>query len=341
MSNRNREDLRSALQIPRDRPLAFYGTGITALGTVHSSSITPDFWIDDNPLIRGKELLGCRIHGSEVLDQPAETRPFVVTTASKSDSVRRTAVTLARMGYRAGRDYLDCSDLHFHTVGEKLRTNLGIEPDVRLFQRVRASVRNSFLPNHSTITGSWLFSELLMNAASTTGATVAECGAFMGGNAYTALVATDLWDRCAYHLFDSFEGFGRVSGYDPPSRKDDFQDAGFDVVTAMFADLRTVTIHKGFFEETLPNFSPEGVDLVYVDCDLYEPTKYCWNHFEPSVSAGALFLVHDCWIPGAKRPDGAKAHFEGVAKALAETVDPERFEILEFPETTHAIVRAR
>ena len=40
-------------------------------------------------------------------------------------------------------------------------------------------------------------------------------------------------------------------------------------------DNSMVSLHKGLFEETLPNAAIERIAFVHIDCDWYDPVAYC------------------------------------------------------------------
>ena len=103
--------------------------------------------------------------------------------------------------------------------------------------------------------------------------------------------------RRPYHLLDSFEGFPELSVFDPEVRRDDFQDAEYAKIAAMFRNYPNVRIHRGYFDDTLPTLGVEQFSMVYADCDLYEPTLRLCEHFYKCVAPGGCMLFHDYWVP--------------------------------------------
>ena len=91
-----------------------------------------------------------------------------------------------------------------------------------------------------------------------------EFGVYQG--ATINLIASET--ESAVHGFDSFEGLPEFwrDAYD----KGTFQIAGLPAVNS------NVTLHKGWFSDTLPLFLDkhcESVSFLHVDCDLYSSTQ--------------------------------------------------------------------
>jgi len=49
-------------------------------------------------------------------------------------------------------------------------------------------------------------------------------------------------------------------------------------------------------------------------------------------------LIHDYWEPGVERPTGSKENFSGIKKAVDILRKKYTFQLIEFPETTHALI---
>lgn len=62
-----------------------------------------------------------------------------------------------------------------------------------------------------------------------------------------------------------------------------------------------IHLHKGLFEDTLPNVSIKGVCFAHVDCDWYDPVKYCLDQLASRVSVGGAILIDDYHDYGGAR----------------------------------------
>ncbi len=315
-----------------------YGTGITMLGTLATYPLALDYLVDDNPALKGKQIAGLDIHPSSMLDQEDPADIFILLFASTPRSVLKMGTQLTQKGFTFFEHFVDCSFLHFKSISERLKEKLDITTDYQRFLDIRLAVLNSALPNLSTISGTWLYTELIDHLLPKTDGEVAECGVFYGGNAIATLTALPALQARPYHLFDSFDGFQSFSKYDPIARKDDFKNTDFPLVKTVFSNFPQVKIHKGFFNETLPHLPDAEYAMVYIDCDLYEPTVYCCEYFQDKLGDQGGFFLHDYWVPDTKRPDGGKANFEGIKQAIAELYPTGNAQIIEFPETTHALI---
>lgn len=80
-----------------------------------------------------------------------------------------------------------------------------------------------------------------------------------------------------------------------------------DVVRASFArhgipvDGRQVVLHKGLFENTVPEYGDRSVALAHVDCDWYDPARFCLSVLADRVSPGGMIVVDDYHSYGGAR----------------------------------------
>jgi asparagine synthase (glutamine-hydrolysing) len=60
-------------------------------------------------------------------------------------------------------------------------------------------------------------------------------------------------------------------------------------------DQKRVHLHKGLFSETWPHASPKivQISLAHIDCDWYEPVKYCLDAVAPFVSSNGAIILDD------------------------------------------------
>ena len=100
-----------------------------------------------------------------------------------------------------------------------------------------------------------------------------------------------------FHLFDTFSGFpaidlsletGEAATYTP----DNFADTNVQSVLKKIDGNYNVIIHQGYFPESARDFK-DGVALVNIDADLYNPTKAGLEFFYPLLSPGGIIMVHD------------------------------------------------
>jgi len=323
----------------RDKVLVGYGTGISMLGTLAVSEWRPDILIDDNPELIGESIDGIPIRAFDELTKLPPGGFHVITFGSTPRSGLKMTTKLVQSGLQPCIDFTGCHEIHFHTISDRLQNELNISTDIKLFKTVESLCLNSYLENLSTITGSWLYVEILNQLLDRTEGDIAECGVYYGGNAWVSLSASDKIQYRKYHLFDSFEGFQNISKLDPESRKDDFRQNDYDLVRALFSQFQNVRIHRGFFENTLPSMEEKTYSMAYIDCDLYEPTLYCCEYFIERLDPHGVIFLHDYWVPQVRRPAAAKKNFTGVQKAVELLGDKYSFDLTVFPESTHALLR--
>lgn len=128
------------------------------------------------------------------------------------------------------------------------------------------------------------------------------------------------------HGFDSFEGlpedFDDVGG---PYRKGTFDVGG----RAPDIDDPRVTFFKGWFEETLPNYSlPEhDVLVITLDADLYSATIYVLNRLKNHIRSGTYIYFDDM-----SRPEHEPRAFR---EFMAET--GKKFELVAADDTLNTV----
>ncbi|GAA0498382.1 hypothetical protein Ade02nite_91560 [Paractinoplanes deccanensis] len=143
---------------------------------------------------------------------------------------------------------------------------------------------------------------------------VVECGVFRGSSFMTfaqlsaALEPTNLTRRL--YGFDSFGGFPSVSEADRPEQTG---AARGDLAADSYAELtRLLEIYdtdrflghlpkarliRGDVTETVPAFVADNphlvVSLLFLDLDLYEPTRAALRHFVPRMPKGAVLAFDE------------------------------------------------
>jgi asparagine synthase (glutamine-hydrolysing) len=59
------------------------------------------------------------------------------------------------------------------------------------------------------------------------------------------------------------------------------------------ADGASVLLVKGLFEETWPGFENRPVAFAHIDCDWYDPVKYCLEAVTPHLQSGGVIVLDD------------------------------------------------
>jgi O-methyltransferase len=54
-----------------------------------------------------------------------------------------------------------------------------------------------------------------------------------------------------------------------------------------------VVLHKGLFEDTWPQITDPVIAFAHVDCDWYDPVKFCLNALHPRVREGSVIVLDD------------------------------------------------
>ena len=93
------------------------------------------------------------------------------------------------------------------------------------------------------------------------------------------------------HAFDSFEGL-------PEAWHGTFETRGKFAVGGAIPPLpANVTVHKGWFSETLPEFRrqnhPGGIALLHIDCDLYSSTVTVFAEIGDLLRPGSIVIFDE------------------------------------------------
>ncbi len=58
-------------------------------------------------------------------------------------------------------------------------------------------------------------------------------------------------------------------------------------------DGTNVALHRGLFEDTWPKADVQRIAFAHLDCDWYDPVRYCLDAVAERVSAGGIVLLDD------------------------------------------------
>ncbi|MFA6043380.1 MAG: TylF/MycF/NovP-related O-methyltransferase [Phycisphaerales bacterium] len=145
-----------------------------------------------------------------------------------------------------------------------------------------------------------------------------ECGVYAGAQvAVMAQAQMDEGHERPLHLFDSFEGIPEAGPRDddqpgigyiaPEDRHGRLISSGISACDAnqVLSNLREwgvplglVTLHVGWFQDTVRYWDGSPIALLRLDGDLYESTKVCLEHLYPHLSPGGILIVDDYTLTG-------------------------------------------
>ncbi len=115
--------------------------------------------------------------------------------------------------------------------------------------------------------------------------------------------------------FDTFSGFTNLSNNDniENNKIGDFSFTNYNEINElgrihteyMYTDLNKIELVKGNAENTIPNYIEQNkhmlISLLYLDFDLYLPTKIALEYFLPRMSKGSVVVfdeIHFQRFPG-------------------------------------------
>jgi hypothetical protein len=131
---------------------------------------------------------------------------------------------------------------------------------------------------------SWHTRKMAARRATLDGA-VCEFGVALG---HSITQIAELFPNRTIHGFDSFEGlpepFAQVGA------------GGYSTLGCLPSVPGTVKLHKGWFEDTLPDFVAElqgPIAYLHIDCDLYSSTKTVLDHLGPHIVSGTVIVFDE------------------------------------------------
>jgi O-methyltransferase len=142
-------------------------------------------------------------------------------------------------------------------------------------------------------------------------------------------------------VYDSFDGLPSTTQFDGPFYKTGELKTSEDVLRNNFKNynLPLPEIHRGWFQDTLPNELPEQIAFAYLDGDFYESIMISLRYVYPKLTAGAICLIDDYCDPKIN-PNGWNK-LPGVKKACDEYLidKPEKMEFIYSGSYSHAFFR--
>lgn len=177
---------------------------------------------------------------------------------------------------------------------------------------------NWFVINHVWLDKLFCFQRLL-NLVEGIQGDVVECGV-ASGNTLVALASLVKNSKTKRHIwgFDSFKGLPPPSKEDLSSPKSIAKKGAFSEANeeTVFYNLKSgginedfikehITLAKGWFHETLPNYNGQPIALLHVDVDLYDSCRITLENLWPEVAIGGIAIFDEYhraeeW-PGEKR----------------------------------------
>ena len=143
---------------------------------------------------------------------------------------------------------------------------------------------------------------------------IVECGVFRGFSLMSwaklsSILEPENLTRRIYG-FDSFDGFPSVTEKDRSAAGDaaagDFQESSYDELQELIrvydqdrflGHIPKVQLIRGDATNSIPDFVKENthllVSLLFLDMDLYEPTKAALEHFLPRMPKGAVLAFDE------------------------------------------------
>lgn len=153
---------------------------------------------------------------------------------------------------------------------------------------------------------------------------IVECGVYSGNGVFTWSLLSCIYEPIGGVLrkvigFDTFDGFPSVSSKDTKSgklnwKKGDLRQKTFSELNQaknifdqnrFLSQMNKIELIKGDFLKTGPKYVKDNphliISLLYLDFDLYEPTKKALETFLPRMSKGSIIafdeINHSLW-PG-------------------------------------------
>ena len=175
---------------------------------------------------------------------------------------------------------------------------------------------------------------------------IIECGVKFGGGLMTFAHLSSIFEPVNYTRkiigFDTFSGFPNLVKEDKGSKHSEAKKGGFkadsyeDLKTSIslfdsnrfLGEIPKVELVKGDAVHTIPKYVNDNqhlvVSLLYLDFDIYQPTKVAIETFLPRMPKGSIIVFDEI-----NNPD-----FVGEPKALLDTIGMSNLKIKRFSFNT-------
>lgn len=225
-------------------------------------------------------------------------------------------------------------DLHSYTLAEKAFAESSIPLLDKLESFARFSTKRSI--------ARFMAKEKLFEKILSTNGIIVECGVLNGAGLFTWAQLSNIYEPVNYNRkivgFDTFEGFPNVHNKDNTgvltSKEGDLRGSSLKEIELSIekfnserhlAHIKNVELIKGDFNDTAVKYISNNqhllVSLLYLDFDLYEPTKKALEIFLPRMPKGAVVAFDEINCDS----------FPGETIALNEVLGINNCEIKRFP----------
>ena len=188
----------------------------------------------------------------------------------------------------------------------------------------------------------FLVKEKLFNEILHTGGVIVECGVFNGAGLFTWAQLTNIYEPVNYTRkiigFDTFSGFPSVSQDDNSgvqhSKVGDLTGSSIEELKISLekynserhlSHIPNVQLIQGNFLETAQEYLDKNphtiISLLYLDFDLYEPTKFALEKFLPRMPKGSIVAFDELNCDS----------FPGETKAMNEVLGISKYTLKRFP----------
>lgn len=171
---------------------------------------------------------------------------------------------------------------------------------------------------------------------------IIECGVFNGAGLFTWAQLANIFEPTNYNRkiigFDTFEGFpsvtdndnndvhnAQIGGVHGDSYENFFKSIEKYNAERALSHIPNIELIKGDFSETAPTFIESNkhllISLLYLDFDLYGPTKKALEIFRSRMCKGAIICFDELNC----------SNFPGETIALLEEFDLAKYSIKRFP----------
>lgn len=174
---------------------------------------------------------------------------------------------------------------------------------------------------------------------------IVDCGVHHGGSLMTWAKLSSIYEPINYQRkifgFDTFSGFpnvhkndmsenknAKIGSFDESKKYNVFKELS-EIIKEydndrFISEINKVNLIKGDVKDTIPKFLKENqyclVSLLYLDFDIYEPTKIALNNFIPRMSKGSIIAFDEL----------NNKNWPGETIAFLESLEINQFELKRF-----------